>query len=154
MNIPAENQWSVGQIGILIIQGSAIFVAFSALLGRIYFREYANVLRIPESEFRFNAVEYSVISPDVAISSFGVAIFSIVLVLAFKLRIEPNHRWITIGIGTAFLLGCIITVLRDLSNDEIPEPGFGAFGIWVVNRPCRLDSGYSSDNHCSDFLGC
>ena len=127
---PSGNQWNVGQIGILIIQGFAIFAAFSALLGRIYFREYSNALKIPESEFHLNAVDYSVISPDVAISGVGVAIFSIALVLSFKLRIEPSDRWFIILLGAASLVTCFLFALRDLSNNEIPEPGAGAFGIW------------------------
>jgi len=124
------SRWNVGQIGILIIQGFAIFAAFSALLGRIYFREYANTLRIPESEFHLNAVDYSVISPDVAISGIGVAVFSIALVLSFKLRVEPAARWPILILGAVSLVTCFLIALQDLSNNEIPEPGAGAFGIW------------------------
>ena len=132
MTTPDGKQFNIGQIGILIIQGFAIFVAFSTLLGRIYFREYTIALKIPGSEFRLNAVDYSVISPDVAISGFGVAIFSIVLVISFKWRIEPKYRWFIFLFGVAVLAASFFTVLRDLSNDDIPEPGVGAFGIWWV----------------------
>ena len=123
---------NVGQIGILIIQGFAILVAFSTLLGRIYFQEYAKSLNIPESEFRLNALDYSVFSPDVAISGFGVAIFSIVLVTAFRWKIEPKLRRLIFVIGIILLAVCLYTVLRDFLKDEIPEPGSGAFGIWWI----------------------
>ncbi len=121
---------NVGQIGILLIQGFAIFAAFSTLLGRIYFRTYANALEIPESEFRLNAISYSVISPDVAIAGVGVALFSIAIVISFRLRINPNYRTFIFCAGLVLLVSSSISVIKDFFNQDIPESGIGVLGIW------------------------
>ena len=130
-NSPVASQGlAVGQLSILLVQGFAIFAAFSTLLGRIYFLAYSDTLKIPESEFDLDVLSYSVISPDVVISGFGVAVSSVVIVLSFRWRINPSYRWILFAAGIGLLGTVLYTVMRDLSGDDIPEPGAGAFGIW------------------------
>ena len=126
----ARGELSAGQLGILVIQGFTIFVAFSTLLGRIHFREYSSTLRIPESEFQMNVLSYSVSSPDVAISGVGVALVSIFAVLSFRVSFDPKHRPIVICIGVGLLANALYRVLMDFSNESIPESGMGTFGIW------------------------
>ncbi len=57
----------------IIIQSSTLFVALSALLGRIYFLAYYQTLGIPTSEIRLNVMDYSLISPDTTILGIGIS---------------------------------------------------------------------------------
>ena len=118
------------QVGIFVIQGFAIFVAFTTLLGRLYFRGYSNTLRVPESEFQADVLTYAVVSPDVAISGVGVAFLSIVAVIFLHLKISEQYRW-TMLIGGLILLAVgTFRFLMDFINDGIPESGIGLFGVW------------------------
>ena len=92
------NGLNMGYVGILI-QGFAFFVAVSIFLGRIYFLKYFETLGIPASAARQNIIDYSVVSPDVAVLGIGIAIVGAALVLiARRPRQGPNWNRIVIGI--------------------------------------------------------
>ena len=120
-----------GQVGIFVIQGFAILVAFTTLLGRLHFQAYSSTLRIPESEFHIDVLTYAVASPDVAILGFGVALFSVFAVILLNWRIGlKQHRWIILCGGLLLLATGSFRVLMDSLNDGIPESGIGLLGIW------------------------
>ena len=58
----------------IALQSFAIFAAFLTLLGRIYFLSYYEALGIPISDVRINAIEYSIISPDVSVFAVGISV--------------------------------------------------------------------------------
>ena len=127
----AVQELSASTVGVFVIQGFAIFVAFTTLLGRLHFRAYSSTLRIPESEFQIDVLTYAVISPDVAISGVGVALLSVFAVILLNWRIGPKqHRWTMLGGGVLLLATGSFRVLMDFTNDGIPESGIGLFGIW------------------------
>ena len=99
------NNSGVGYTGI-IVQGFAIFVAISILLGRIYFQSYLGTLGIPLTEVRLNAIDYSVISPDVTILGVGVAILSVFFwwyVTTWSLP-SAERSWVKIAIGIGLII--------------------------------------------------
>ena len=123
--------FTIGQIGILIIQAFAIFVAFSTLLGLIYSREYLESLGVPWSDFRLSTVDYATMSPDVAIMGVGVGILSLVAVVSFRWEITPSNGWKLYVFGLALSLTYSVFVLTWFL-EFLPEPGRGALGIWFL----------------------
>lgn len=123
---------TASHIGMYAIQGFAIFAAFTSLLGRIYLREYSSALSIPESEFQIDDVlAYALISPDMAISGVGVALVSVVAVIALTRRVRPiQSRWRTLLSGLGLILINLLILWVYSGNDGKPESSIGALGIW------------------------
>ena len=118
----------------LIIQSSAIFVALSTLLGRIYFIEYFTELGIPHSELHMNIMDYAVIAPDVTIVGIGVSlIYPVVVMWSATVRIPAELQSQTLKLAIVLLL---LTVLLPLANtDLIPSvqsylSRLGIYGLW------------------------
>ena len=134
---------TAGQVGIYVIQGFAIFVAFTTLLGRIYLQAYSSALRIPESEFQIDDVlSYALVSPDMAISGVGVALVSVFAVIALTRRIRPiQRRWPTFLAGLGLLVVNLLMLRVYSGNGGIPESGIGAHGIWWLSYSASMTLG-------------
>ena len=135
------NHSGTGYAGI-IIQGFAIFVAISILLGRIYFLTYLGTLGIPSTEIRLNAIDYSVMSPDVTILGVGVAILSVffwwyINTIVPTLSAERNRVRIAIGIGliivgTLIGTGLNLVMLRAESLQAFRQGVFGLASLFPM----------------------
>ena len=127
-NDVSARRFSVPELGLVLIQGSTIFLAFSILLGRIYFLEYFGTLGIPTNDVQINVIDYSVISPDVAI--LGVGIMAMWIVYFWRIRgaqstgsKQQNLIYGVIFLGAGVALPFIVKLL-----DVDQETGFGVFG--------------------------
>ncbi len=121
--------FSFANLSILLIQSSTIFVAFSILLGRIYFLKYYRTLGIPTSEVRLNILDYSVISPDVTILGVGIATLWAVHTWATRRHRSSGNRRENILYGIVLVgVGIALPFLGNLFGDG-PEPGLGISAI-------------------------
>ena len=112
-----------------LIQGLAIYLAFSILLGRIYFLKYFDTLGIPLSDVDVHITDYSIVSPDVAIVGVGSALVWPVLLFLQRTSIQPRRKWLFFVIGA--LLVCISVGLEFLPEFLATETrdSFGSSGI-------------------------
>ena len=118
----------------LIIQSSAIFVALSTLLGRIYFLEYFTELGIPHSESRMNLLDYAVIAPDVTIIGIGVSlIYPVVVMWSRTVSIPAELQSLTLNLAIVLLL---LTILLPAANTDLMPSvqsylsRLGIYGLW------------------------
>lgn len=118
----------------LIIQSSAIFVALSTLLGRIYFLEYFTELGIPHSESHMNLLDYAVIAPDVTIVGIGVSlVYPTVVMWSWTIRIPAELQSLTLNLALVLLL---LSIILPVANSDL-MPGvqsylsrLGIYGLW------------------------
>ena len=89
----------------VLAQSSAIFVAISILLGRVYSLSYFDALEIPASEIRLGLTEYSVASPEVAIYGIGFsAIVAVHFLFPWSSVLTPSPWWIRVALGALLVL--------------------------------------------------
>jgi len=92
------------------VQGFAVFVAISVLLGRIYLLSYFEGLGIPHSEIRLSVTDYSVASPVVTVFGVGFSLILAILVWSDGLgEIEVLSRLARILLGSALWIAAILT---------------------------------------------
>ncbi len=135
MNSDAFRFPTPGQVGILVIQGFAIVVAFSTLLGRVYLQDFLHTLRIPASDYRISAVDYAVVSPDLTVASVGMAlIFGCYLLgLVWSKGNKGKERW-RILTGIALIVLGIVGLLATLFLRTVPHIPFGGWGVpWTAS---------------------
>ena len=120
----------------VVLQVFAVFVAISILLGRIYSLAYLKALGIPTTEVRLNAVDYSVISPDVAVLAAGLALLLTGFVWGQRFAtLSNNWRWSRIRLGGGLSVASLVlseAVHRLLSGTEHLQIYFGSGGIGLL----------------------
>ena len=124
------NGLNVGYVGILI-QGFAFFVAVSILLGRIYFLTYFETLGIPTSAVRLNVINYSVISPDVAILGVGMTVLFVAYVW-FSRQIRTSPDWNRIIVGAVLVGVGLGSKFWFLYWGDPPTYALGGFGSRMI----------------------
>ena len=123
---------SVVQLASIITQSLAIAVAFTVLLGRVYLLSFYEGLGIPASEAKLSAIDYSIISPAVAILGVGFAIVvGTYPLVAKQLTKEVVARKIKLRAGTVLAaLGAIVIVVSIVfSHSPLPIQSCEAFGL-------------------------
>ena len=112
------------------MQGLAAFGALATFFGRIYFLKYYETLGIPPGDAQLNVIEYSVISPDVAIAALGISGISVAYLWGVSRRTLFTWSKTRFAIGIILVLigsfGSGFTLLREL----VPGAGFGGLGVW------------------------
>ncbi len=119
----------------LIVPGFAVFVAFATLFGRIYFQTYAEGLRVPESEFDLSAIDYPVMSPDLAIAGFGVAasLVALAIVLSIRWNAVTGNHWLTLCSGIVLIaLVAIMVSQPEWVAKWFGKLGPGLLGLWSL----------------------
>ena len=118
----------------LMIQSSAVFVALSTLLGRIYFLEYFKELGIPHTESRLNVIDYAVIAPDVTIIGIGVSlVYPVIIMWSTAVKIPARLQLHTLYFALFLIL---LSVLLPLANTELVPSvqsylsRLGIYGLW------------------------
>ena len=108
---------------LIVFQSFAFFVALSALLGRIYFLTYHEVIGIPTTEISLTAIDYTLISPNVTILGVGTTVFItatlLVLMLYYNIdnsTTDATFKWHRGRFLTACILAAMYVLLR------IPDP--------------------------------
>ena len=125
----------IRQLSIIIIQAFALFAALSMLLGRVYFLEFSDTLRVPESEFDLSAIDYAVLSPNVTIASVGSTVvfaaymFGLALSQANSCRTDLR-KWLGISLLFLGILGLALTQAYRIFPGALLNVSHGTWGIW------------------------
>lgn len=146
----------------IFAQGLAILVGVSILLGRIYSLTFYEVLGIPISEAHLDAIDYSIVSPDVTILGIGIAIL---LVASYWLKdfFTLSEDWdrARVVVGAGFFVSSIILAVVSPQLQVFSYAGVSgvitllAVGLGVVTGPTLVsglplaDKTASIDSDCS-----
>ena len=119
------------------IQSFALFVALSVVFGRMFVLSYHKALGVPVPDIQPNPLEYSIVSPDVAILSVGLA-----LIVVFQYIWSPPNAdafdWNRFIVGSAMLIMYILMASLDFISRPAWDPSLSNPGMWGLWNLARL----------------
>ena len=125
---------------VIAAQIFALFVALAMLFGRVFFIGYYRVLGVPSPDQPSNIIAYAIISPDVTIACFGVAVLAITVFHSLKeetmSRPKVNKPWcrliVSIGLSAIGLGVSYAPWIERHGVVGIPSLPQGFYGLVLV----------------------